>query len=359
MKELIAIGITCGLIFSCRKDDHTISSYDPSPYKINLVNNTLPPPVLPADNPLTIANVELGRMLFYETFLSKDGSISCASCHVQSDGFSDVNQFSSGVDGSLGTRQAMPIFNLAWNKIGFFWDGRADLLRHQSLLPIQDGLEMKETLENVILKLTSDPRYLTQFNRAFGNKEITALKISLALEAFMFSIVSDDSKYDQYKAGKTTLTDSEERGRQLFFTEYNPFFPELSGADCAHCHGGSNFENDQYMNNGLDDQSDILDIGRQKVTGDPLDKGKFKVPSLRNIAVTRPYMHDGRFSTLMEVIDHYNSGVHHSPTTDPALNTTTETGLMLTPEDKLDLVNFLKTLTDQNFLTNPAYSSPF
>lgn len=346
------------LVVSCKKDK-TIFPYDATPYEIKLVNNTLPAPTLPPDNPLTIANVELGRMLFYEPLLSKDESISCASCHLQSDGFSDVNQYSLGVDGTLGARQAMPIFNLAWNKIGFFWDGRSDLLRHQSLLPIQDELEMKETIENVINKLSQNSLYISHFNKAFGTTEINAYKISLALEAFMFSIVSDDSKYDQYKAGKTTLTASEERGQQLFFTEYNPFFPELSGADCAHCHGGSNFENDQYMNNGLDDQSEILDIGRQKVTGDPLDKGKFKVPSLRNIAVTRPYMHDGRFSTLMEVIDHYNSGVHHSPTTDPALNTTTETGLMLTPEDKLDLVNFLKTLTDQNFLTNPAYSSPF
>lgn len=346
------------LVASCKKDK-TIFPYDATPYEIKLVNNTLPAPILPTDNPLTIANVELGRMLFYEPLLSKDESISCASCHVQSNGFSDINRFSAGVDGSLGTRQAMPVFNLAWNKIGFFWDGRAELLRHQAVLPIQDGLEMKETLENVVKKLSQNSLYINHFNKAFGTTEINAYKISLALEAFMFSIVSDDSKYDQYKSGKTTLTESEERGRQLFFAEYNPFFPELSGADCAHCHGGSNFENDQYMNNGLDDQSEILDLGRQKVTGDPLDKGKFKVPSLRNIAVTRPYMHDGRFSTLMEVIDHYNSGVHHSPTTDPALNTTTETGLMLTPEDKLDLINFLNTLTDQNYLTNKAYSSPF
>ncbi len=358
MVKLSVIGIGLVLLISCKKDPE-ISLYDATPYSLNLVNNTLSSPNLPLDNPLTLSKVNLGRILFYDPQLSLDGSISCSSCHAQGDGFSDVDQFSEGVGGSFGTRQAMPIFNLAWNKIGFFWDGRAELLRHQALLPIQDGLEMKETLVRVVQKLIADPKYGTLFDQAFGTKEITDIKISLALEAFMYSIVSDDSKYDQYLVGKTTLTDSEERGRVLFFTEYNPFFPELSGADCAHCHGGSNFENDQYMNNGLDDQADISDLGRQKVTGDPLDKGKFKVPSLRNIAVTRPYMHDGRFSTLMEVIDHYNSGVHNSPTTDPALNTTTETGLMLTPEDKLDLVNFLKTLTDQNYLTNPAYSSPF
>lgn len=201
--------------------------------------------------------------------------------------------------------------------------------------------------------------YQDQFIRAFGTNEVTSEKMSLAMEQFMLSIVSKDSKYDRYLAGEVTLTASEERGRILFETEYNPFFPEQSGADCAHCHGGANFENDQYMNNGLDTDATITDMGRQKVTQNINDKAKFKVPSLRNVAVTAPYMHDGRFQTLEEVINHYNEGIMESATVDPAILNTKNTGLFLSAQDKEDLINFLKTLTDQTFLNNPEYKSPF
>lgn len=344
---------------SCRKDEADFVAYDPTPYTLKYVNNTLPVPDLPEDNQLTVQKVELGRMLFYETQLSLDNSISCASCHLQTDGFSDKNTVSLGVNGSPGKRQAMPVFNLAWHTNGFFWDGRAELLRHQAVLPIQDPLEMKETLENVILKLSGIGKYRDQFIRAFGSGEITALRISLALENFMMSVVSDDSKYDRYLKGIETLSESEERGRQLFFAEYNPFFPDESGADCAHCHSSNNFENDLYMNNGLDLEGDIADNGRQNATGNPDDKGKFKVPSLRNVEVTGPYMHDGRFTTLEEVVDHYNSDIKNSNSVDPALLYTSQTGLMLDAQDKADLVNFLKTLTDYTFLSNPDYQSPF
>jgi cytochrome c peroxidase len=171
--------------------------------------------------------------------------------------------------------------------------------------------------------------------------------------------VSYDSKYDRYLAGTVELTESEERGRLLFETEYNPFFPDLSGADCVHCHGGSNFENDRYMNNGLDSDATMTDMGRENVTQNPADRGKFKVPSLRNIAVTQPYMHDGRFQTLEEVIDHYNTGIQESSSVDPAILNTKATGLGLTAQDKTDLINFLKTLTDETFLNNEAYKTPF
>ncbi len=347
------------IVLSCRKDKAEIVEYDPTSYSLNYTNNTLPNPDLPADNPLTVAKVELGRMLFYETQLSLDNSISCASCHVQEVGFSDKHTLSFGVDQTLGKRQAMPVFNLAWHSNGFFWDGRAELLRHQSLLPIQDAFEMKETLAHVISKLDHLGDYHNQFIRAFGSSEITAVKMSLALENFMMSIISDDSKYDRYLMGLETLSESEERGRQLFFAEYNPAFPLETGADCAHCHAGNNFENDQYMNNGLDAEVDISDNGRQNATGNPADNGKFKVPSLRNIEVTGPYMHDGRFTTLEEVVDHYNSDVKNSNSVDPALLFTSSTGLMLDEQEKTDLVNFLKTLTDYTYLTNPAYQSPF
>jgi cytochrome c peroxidase len=298
-------------------------------------------------------------MLFYDPLLSRDRSQSCANCHLQVNGFSDSDRFSIGVEGLPGKRQAMSVFNLAWHSNEFFWDGRATLLRDQALLPIQDPLEMNETLANVINKLSNSQDYKDQFSRAFGSAEVTAEKMALAMEQFMLSVVSSNSKYDRYLAGEVELTESEERGRQLFETEYNPFFPQFSGADCAHCHGGSNFENDQYMNNGLDTDDMMTDIGREAVTQNPMDRGKFKVPSLRNIELTAPYMHDGRFQTLEEVIDHYNEGIKMSSTADPTVINTMESGLFLTDQDKIDLINFLKTLTDESLATNPAYQSPF
>ncbi|MDX1444998.1 cytochrome-c peroxidase [Lishizhenia sp.] len=346
------------LFASCKKEDDKVVEYNPKAYTVNFKNNTLPNFIVATDNPLTVEKVKLGRMLFYENKLSRDGSVNCASCHNQANAFSDTNQFSFGVDNSVGKRQAMAIFNMAYNTNQFFWDGRADLLRDQSLLPIQDHLEMDESLENVVSKLKNDQEYVDQFTRAFENGEINATNISLALENFMNSIISEDSKYDRFLAGKVTLTPSEERGRKLFFQEYNEFFPDDSGADCAHCHSGNNFENDLYMNNGLDTDADFEDFGRENATNDPADRAKFKVTSLRNIAVTPPYMHDGRFNTLEEVIDHYNEGVKNSSTVNPALLGTTSTGLMLDAQEKQDLINFLKTLTDDTFLNNPEYKNP-
>ncbi len=362
-KILIGLFLLAGVvIYSCKKTDLSNAQgvkYDPTPYVLDLVNSTLPAPNLPADNPLTKAKVELGRMLFYETMLSSDNAVSCASCHIQGDGFSDRNQFSVGVGGATGGRQAMAIFNMAWHDNQFFWDGRADLLRDQSLGPIENPLEMNETLDNVIKKLYTSQIYKNQFMRAFGDFEITSEKMSFAMEAFMMSIISDDSKYDKFLMGEVTLTESEERGRVLFFADYNPFFPELSGADCAHCHAGNNFENDLYMNNGLDTDAQFVDLGREDATADLADRAKFKVTSLRNIAITGPYMHDGRFETLEQVINHYNTSIQSSSTVDPAILGTQSTGLMLDAQEQEDLLNFLHTLTDYTYLNNPDYSTPF
>lgn len=357
--KILIILLASITLLSCKKEDPptVTAEYDNTPYVLD--HGHLDPPNLPEDNLLTESKVALGRMLFYDPILSKDNSQSCASCHLQENAFNDIRRFSIGVEGLPGTRQAMSIFNMAWNDNGFFWDGRAHLLRNQSLLPITDPLEMNETIENVVDKLRASDVYKNQFIRAFGDELINPERMSLAMEQFMLSIVSKDSKYDQYLKGEVTLTESEERGRALYFTEYNPFFPEFSGADCEHCHGGKNLENDQYMNNGLDPAGAIADVGRLIATGKTEDRGKFKVPSLRNIALTPPYMHDGRFNTLMEVIDHYDHGIKVSPTLDPALEATTSTGLMLSMQDKLDLVAFLNTFTDQTLLTNAQYSDPF
>lgn len=344
-------------LFSCKKEIQSGQGHV-GEYVLDYGTN-LPVPNLPLDNELTHSKVMLGRMLFYEKALSGDNSMACASCHLQKHAFSDTSKFSIGIDGLPGGRQAMAIVNLAWNSNGFFWDGRSATLREQSLKPIQDVLEMHETLPNVVAKLSSMQMYSNMFKTAFNSYEITPEKISLALEAFMFTLVSKDSKYDRYLEGSLQLSASEERGRVLFFAEYNPGFPNLSGADCAHCHSGSNFENDQFMNNGLDVEADISDNGYMTVSNNSGDKGKFKVPTLRNIAVTFPYMHDGRFQTLEEVVDHYNADIRTSSTVDPAVLNTQSTGLMLTSQDKIDLVNFLKTLTDNTFLTNPKHASPF
>lgn len=284
MKQILFTVLAISLI-ACKKDDVTEidpASYDDTPYALNFPNGTLPEPNIPESNPLTVEKVALGRMLFYETKLSRTNEVSCASCHNQKDAFSDINTVSTGVDGNQGTRQAMAIFNMLYNTNKFFWDGRANLLREQSLMPIQDHLEMDETLSSVVQKLENSSMYVDQFKRAFKNGAINAKNISLALESFMFTLISEDSKYDKFLAGKLVLTPSEERGRKLFFQEYNEFFPDDSGADCAHCHSGNNFENDLYMNNGLDTDADFEDMGRENFTNDPSDRAKFKVTSLRN-----------------------------------------------------------------------------
>ena len=361
-KVFVVLAVLVFVGFSgCKPDDTDtgqVVEWDTTPFALTYPQHIVAP-LLPLDNPLTVAKVELGRMLFHEPKLSGDESMSCATCHLQSAAFTDTAKLSVGIRGLEGHRNAMSVFNMAWNDNGFFWDGRAELLRHQSLLPIQDSLEMDETLAGAAAKLSAEETYQHAFIRAFGDDEVTAERMALAMEQFMLTITSFNSKYDRYLAGMESLTDSELRGLELFNTEYNEFFPEFSGADCQHCHGGPNFSNNQYMNNGLDEESEMTDIGRMAVTENPSHLGQFKVTSLRNIALTGPYMHDGRFNTLEEIIDHYNEGLHASSTLDPALAATMSTGLMLTAQDKEDLINFLHTLTDEQLAQETDYSSPF
>ena len=340
---------------SCKKDLQPVEEPD-ALYVLDI--GAFPDPTIASDNPLTREGVKLGRMLFYEKMLSRTNTQACASCHMQQFAFNDTVKFSTGVNGFLVGRNGMSIFNMAWNTNQFFWDGRSNLLRHQSLEPIQNYLEMDETLENVVSKLQASTNYPNQFKRAFGTTQINTILISKALEQFMNSIVSNNSKYDKFLAGTATLTTQEERGRYLFFTEYNPGFPATSGADCNHCHGGANFEIDNYMNNGIDYTADITDIGRENVTNNTNDKAKFKVVSLRNVELTAPYMHDGRFTTLDQVVEHYNL-VKNSATLDASFQQQLPNGLQLTTYDKQALVAFLRTLTDQKLLTNPAYKNPF
>ncbi len=300
---------------------------------------------LPADNPLTQEGVALGRQLFHDTRLSSNGTQSCASCHEQTHAFADARRFSLGALQQVGKRNAMPLFNLAWQQ-GFFWDGRAATLREQVLMPIQDTNEMNETLENVITKLSADAGSTAAFHRAFGSAEITPERIAKALEQFLLTLISQESRFDRAARKVAELTESEKRGLQLFVTEFDPK-RGLRGADCFHCHGGTLFMSQTFANNGLELAAD--DIGRMAVTKNAADHGKFKTPSLRNIARTAPYMHDGRFATLEEVVEHYNSGVRRSVTLDPNLAKHPEAGMQLTAQEKADLVAFLKTLTDETF----------
>lgn len=359
MKKVIILFIVANFYFSCQPDpiEEPTITQDKTLYTLDFQG--LPAYDIPADNPLTVQGVQLGRMLFYEKSLSKDGSQSCASCHVQGDGFSDKNQFSTGVEKKLGSRQAMPIFNMGYHTMGFFWDGRAATLREQSLKPIQDPLEMNETLPNAVAKLTANKTYRDQFTRVFGDATISSERMALAMEQFMLTLVSGKSKFDEVKQGKATFSAEEERGRKLFFTEFDPT-GKVKGAECFHCHAGPNFSNSEMQNNGLDEEKDWKDLGFFNVSKNSSDKAKFKTPSLRNIAVTAPYMHDGRMKTLEEVIDHYNIHVKKSSTLDDLLQYNIQPGgLALNAQDKADLIAFLKTLTDNNYLTNAAYKSPF
>ena len=343
-------------LVSCKEDEAPPVEYDPTIYAFD--SGAFPAPDFNGNTP-TVAGVQLGRMLFYERALSKDKTQSCADCHLQKDMFSDTRRFSIGVEGLPGKRQAMAVFNVAWHTEGMFWDGRAPLVRDQALKPIQDPLEMNETLPNAVSKLNADQKYKDQFIRAFGDDTITPERIGLAIEQFEFTMISNNSRYDTWQKGEVTLTPEEERGRVLFFRERDPFLNQ-KGGECFHCHAGFNFTNNEYMNNGLDEEADFSDLGRFMVTHHPEDRARFKVPSLRNIALTPPYMHDGRFSTLEQVIEHYNTGVKNSSTVDGILFHNLEPGgLQLNAQDITDLVAFLKTLTDTTFMTDQRFSSPF
>jgi cytochrome c peroxidase len=322
---------------------------DATPYRFSF-SQFFPQPDLPRDNPLTGEGVALGGRLFFDRRLSAGDLQSCAACHNPRRAFSQPRRFSRGVDGEIGTRNAMALENLAW-KSSFFWDGRAKTLREQVLQPIQNPIEMHEPLADAVAKVSADKDYRRLFANAFGSPQITPDKIARALEQFLLVQVSFDSKYDRVMNGQTNFTAQEQRGFELFNTEYDPYHGQY-GADCFHCHGGPLFQSQNFANNGLD--SAFYDLGRYKITKRAGDEGKFSVPSLRNVAVTAPYMHDGRFRTLEEAVEHYCTGMKRSATLDPNLAKHPDGGVPLSTDDKRALVAFLKTLTDEKFLASAA-----
>ncbi len=322
--------------------------YTPYPFQMSAM---FPIPDLPQDNPLLVERVELGRKIFFDRRVSINDMQSCSDCHLPEKAFTDGNSTARGAEGGIGPRKTMPLFNLAWKR-EYFWDGRAKSLRGQVLQPIQNPIEMHQSLTNLVVKLAGeDTNYPALFDAAFGAREITSEKISLALENYLLTLTSFNAKFDRVLRGEEKFTPAEQRGFELFSTEYDPRRGQF-GADCFHCHGGMLFQSQGFANNGLD--SEPGDVGREKATGKAEDRGKFSVPSLRNVAVTAPYMHDGRFKSLEEVIEHYATGVKRSPTLDPNIAKHPDGGVPLSANDKQALVAFLKTLTDARFVDGLA-----
>jgi cytochrome c peroxidase len=320
---------SCSLILSKSKENFTIPNNWP-----NAVYDF-------ETNPLTEMGFQLGRMLFYDPVLSRDSTISCASCHLQATGFAHVDHdLSHGIDGRVGTRSAMTLMNLAWSN-SFMWDGGIINLDRQAIAPITSHDEMDENLNRVIAKITQMPKYQIAFKKVFGKKAITVQNMLLALSQFEVSLVSANSKYDQYKRGELVFTEQEQKGLKLFEQH------------CASCHPAPLFTTNEFKNNGLPIDKDLKDFGRMKITNFSSDSLKFKVPTLRNIKFTSPYMHDGRFENLREVLNHYSNGIKDNTVAKELKN-----GLTLSGENKTDIIAFLLTLTDTEFLYNPRFAYP-
>ncbi|MGZ3931222.1 MAG: cytochrome-c peroxidase [Bacteroidia bacterium] len=295
-------------------------------------------------NKITRNGFELGKLLFFDQILSRDSSTSCASCHVQFTGFTHIDHaLSHGIDGLKGTRNSPVIFNMAWAP-SFMWDGGVNHLDAQPIAPITNKVEMDNTLENVIKKLSTQHYYRIRFYKAFGDSNITTQKTMFALSQFVLMLESYNSKYDKVKRKEKgeTFTDREKKGYELFLK------------NCNACHKEPLFTDYSFQNNGLKPDPQLNDFGRFKITKSPEDSLKFKVPSLRNIAVSFPYMHDGRFRDLKQVLNHYTNELYLSRTTSPLLSK----GITLNDEEKECLIAFLNTLTDKEFLFDVRFRRP-
>lgn len=346
VKYLVLASIFFSIQCSNDSEFNFSSNYDPEPFVLNVSGNFPDIPV-PADNQLTVEGVELGRMLFYDPILSADSTMSCSSCHQQEFSFSDTVSFSLGIDGIEGGRNAMAIINSAWAPV-LFWDGRSKDLESQALEPVINPVEMHESWKNAIGKIKKSQFYPELFYKAFGKEQISKKLVAKAISQFERTLISQNSKYDQVLRKEDSFTDKELRGLNLFFTEE---------ADCFHCHGNILFTDMSFHNNGLD--SIISDKGLEDFSERKRDRGKFRTPTLRNLDFTAPYMHDGRFASLEEVIDYYSEGVKESDNIDPLMKNVHRGGVQLDAADKSDLIAFLHTLSDSVYITNPKYSNPF
>ncbi|MCW3466305.1 cytochrome-c peroxidase [Chitinophaga nivalis] len=304
-----------------------------------------PAPVYKLDaNQITQAGFELGRKLFYEPRLSRNNTISCGDCHIQTSAFTHHgHDVSHGIDDRLGSRNAPPMMNLAWQP-SYMLDGGVFDLDLQPIAPITNPVEMDEKLDNVLNKLRAHPQYPALFKKAFGTEEITTARMMKAMSQFMVMLVSADAKYDQVVRGEgATFTADEKAGYAIYQQK------------CSACHTEPMFSDYSFRNNGIGIGPNN-DEGRYPITLNPADKYKFKVPSLRNLQYTAPYMHDGRFYTLDGVLDHYASEVQDMPTLDPLLKKNGKRGIDLTATDKRLLLAFLNTLNDKKFITDKRFS---
>lgn len=335
--------------------------YSPQAYTIAKPAHFPEVPV-PADNPMTYDGVQLGRRLFYDPILSADSTMSCSSCHLPAKNFTDGKKVSTGIDGIAGKRSSMSLLNVAYVKTGLFWDGRSTSLEDQALRPVEDPIEMHHLWVNVIEDLKKHPTYPQLFRKAFGiadRDEITKELAAKAIAQFeRIMISSGQSIYDRYLAGETSLLQDEVLdGKLMFFDEGANF--GLPDGECFHCHGTGTLTGGQFFNNGLDPFDQIVDGGKVNVTGNPSDKGKFRSPTMRNIELSAPYMHDGRFATLEATIDHYLFHSYSGPNSDPNMNLMINRRSVYTQYHRDALVAFLKTLTDTQFVNNPDLQSPF
>lgn len=332
----------------------------PKAYKL-LIPPFWPQPVIPADNPMTEEGVALGRKLFYDPLLSGNNQQFCGSCHNISNAFTDNGKkFSEGITGALGARNSMPLFNLAWEQ-NFFWDGRASSLEDQVIGPVTASNEMNQDTTTLMMELINHPTYPALFRKAFGKHSITFHDVARALAQFERTMISANSEFDKRygrnknlwykKAGSLAEAQSAADTGMFWFYNTDPGAPE-----CVHCHGNLGnqlFTNSQFMNNGLELVS--VDPGREAITGNPDDKGRFKVPSLRNISMTAPYMHDGKFETLEEVMEFYNNELRNSANLDFNLRPHINNKNRMSKDQVRTIIAFLKTLNDSTFINNPAF----
>ena len=354
---LVVSGILFAVVIACQTQKSTDPTPTPSGGDGGVTYQTTPvtlrqPANFPAmvydltTNPLTVEGVALGKTLFYDAQLSRDTTTSCGFCHQQSAGFGHSDHpLSHNLDGQFGTRNVPGLQNLGWDR-EFFWDGGVTSLDELPISPIQNPVEMDLKFADALSRVQKSPKYPPLFKAAFGSDTVTTARFLKAISQFLLTLVSADSRYDKYvrKESGGDLTSDELAGLALFQQK------------CTTCHATDLFTDKSYRNNGLA-VSGINDQGRYLITLNEADRLKFKVPSLRNVEKTVPYMHDGRFATLNQVIEHYRTGVTDSPTLDPALKVNGQLGIALTDTEKQQVIAFLLTLTDNTFITNRAFSA--
>ena len=342
---------------SCRKSPPP-EPHTPTPYQIEIPYGFPTNLNIPTDNPMSVEGIELGRTLFYDGRLNgrthPDSLMSCFTCHQQENGFEvgKPRPYPFGVTGQSTHHAMLPMINLVWNMGTFGWDGSVGSIEEDVLVVISAPTEFDSSPEKVVNTIKNIDGYPELFKKAFGTNEVTVDRIAKAIAQFVRTLISSDSKFDKYLRGEEQLSPEELRGFVLFTTE--------EGADCFHCHGGSGnplFTTNKFYNNGKDSVfSDPFD--RFGITGDPMEKGAYKATTLRNIELTGPYMHDGRFETLDEVIEFYSKHLINTPYIDPLMHHIVNDGIQLTPNEKADLMAFIKTLRDEEFLTNPVFAKP-